>query len=834
MGLLMKLSIKKGQEGHVVVSTNIFDENIYAYRAYKKAGQALGDFILRSKKLRRKALSAGQGHVLSAETLYLFGQNIIAFSGHRGQGKTSAMLSMCSALKNTGELSGLENGELTADIKDCRFSILQPIDPTCLENSQDILSLILSRMYRYVLDIFEQREAGGHMRDGFERYSEFQKNELFIKFQSCLSSINAAKGKGQGKGIENMSMLDDYSDGAILKQKFFELVDLILDLEYGERNRENHFMVIQLDDTDFQIDRGYEIMEDIRKYLTLPNIIIFMATDISLLRKGIIQHYLKDFETNIKHLDNKNSNGSAPNGKGVVNEIREIGGKYLAKLIPPAYIAHLPHLDELVRDNTEDIELEYVGENNEDLLPHGNGTGYSFQSSILRYIYQKTHIVFIAPERYMHNIIPTTLRGLVQLLKLLSDMKDVPEISDANMSEAATLVGALKEQIPILQRNIQLFEDYFLNDWVPAKLLPEDQNKIARLCDTVPRNYNRIIQELITSKKGNESVTYADTIACIEDDRKRCCSQSDFYYCYALCTYLTLEYNKIALREKLKAVKTYKSGLFVVDYDLRKNDLPASYVDINLKKDEEFDFLYQCDGNADYALRNIWKASLPDDLFNFWLSLGRFYKNDKDNDVVVLPSNGVIQSILFETQESVICMATNWDIQHQIYEFCSNQGKENWNTIEKIVYNLQMKLTEINNGDTNDSMICAMNKEDVVKALERIVLATIPDKHLRAIISESCEKAKDPKSFTVDEKINILSDIVTLLGNDEKKYEMWIKNVADSILTSFGENILNNLLEYSELETEDNKKDAAKKYIIDLKENLEKQRNELSEQDEHK
>lgn len=116
-----KIEITKGQEGHLVITEDIFAEEVYARSAYQKAEQALSDFIVRGKAMREILANSGreQSARLStdavrdwvSESLYLFGQNIIAFSGHRGQGKTSAMLSMCGALKKLSEPAGREQSK---------------------------------------------------------------------------------------------------------------------------------------------------------------------------------------------------------------------------------------------------------------------------------------------------------------------------------------------------------------------------------------------------------------------------------------------------------------------------------------------------------------------------------------------------------------------------------------------------------------------------------------------------------------------------------------------------------------------------------------------------
>lgn len=83
-------------------------------------------------------------------------QNVIAFTGRRGTGKTSAMLSMANHL-SSGKSDFIET-----------FYVLPYIDVSVLEESEDVFLIILSKMldlindsipacnYRYIADINEK------------------------------------------------------------------------------------------------------------------------------------------------------------------------------------------------------------------------------------------------------------------------------------------------------------------------------------------------------------------------------------------------------------------------------------------------------------------------------------------------------------------------------------------------------------------------------------------------------------------------------------------------------------------------------------------------------
>ena len=160
--------------------------------------------------------------------------------------------------------------------------------------------------------------------------------------------------------------------------------------------------MIQLDDTDLQFEQAYDILEDLRKHLAIPNVVILMATDMEQLRELVVHHYGQYF----------------PNGAGQESsKLRGMANKYLDKLIPSRRTVYLPQFEERCLTDTT-LTLSY-GTHIEEM---------PFQEGILKYIRKKTGIIFLSPTSYLHNIIPNTFRGLVHFLNFLAAMEDIPEI----------------------------------------------------------------------------------------------------------------------------------------------------------------------------------------------------------------------------------------------------------------------------------------------------------------------------------------------------------------------------------------------------------------------
>lgn len=567
----------KGQEYSVVINENIADKDDFTYRTFHKAMYALDDIVKRANK---QVIPTREN--LLVDTLYRYSQNMIVFSGQRGQGKTSAMLSFSKTLADSGSLQKIVAQEQLTNLEDCSFLAMSPIDPTILEGGQHLLALVLSRMLAYSE---QQWQKNTDYCSRFHDHSAEQ-NELLRLYQECLNGINAIKGNHDGI-IKSLSDIHKISDSALLKHNFFKLTEQLLNNAFpsGTLPGKKRFLILQFDDTDFRIARGYEIMDEIRKYLTIPNMIILMATDTDLLREVLTQHYVSEFKENLnqKLID--------------AEELREIGGKYLAKLVPPVYTAYMSHLDEEIRDQRERITLQYMDKDGEkpiNLISRAFGVDeetlskFSFQDVVLRYIYKKTHLVFAAHSAYMNNIIPTTLRGLAQLLSLLNSMEVVPEISNDDVKDTRTLVERLKKQVPVLQNNLHLFEVYFMNDWIQAKLDTSKIRMIQKLAEQAPGQcipyiYNALCEYYKVedgAKHSHACDDYSDLeeLICALKETHR--QPKDHYFFFAVHTVLTIKNNKTILKIKRNTCEKWtedNSGALVFDYLQEESSLPKHF-----------------------------------------------------------------------------------------------------------------------------------------------------------------------------------------------------------------------------------------------------------------
>lgn len=410
-----------------------------------------------------------------SQYLYDYPNNIIVFSGERGAGKSSAMLTFVSGLKDKDGLlfkddflSGMVACELPNAkapmvkqmLQTCSFVDLAPIDPTTLEDDGQILTVILARMFRLASSAWESGSNRFGPESSAKRLDE--KNQLIQKFSDCYEHIRAIKNGGEPKPeYDGLETLAELGDSSRLKVELYELVEQLLKFCRPEAG-DSSYLVLQIDDTDMNIKKAYDILEDVRRYLVIPRLIIVMAADLRHLTQVVESSLLKDYD---KSLDSRHE------------YVEKITHQYITKLFPQTRQIDLPSLGTYLKEHTESISIRYQVPG--DILLPDDKKGKTFsglQDQIFRLIYRKTGIVFLKQEHRLHPIIPCNMRLLAHFLSMLIQMEDVdnPDAEEPSFflrhPDAVNTYAAHADKLHTRLQNIQRFRNYFLATWVNNSL----------------------------------------------------------------------------------------------------------------------------------------------------------------------------------------------------------------------------------------------------------------------------------------------------------------------------------------------------------------------------
>lgn len=509
--------------------SSIYNENDFFHEAYSKAAQGVRDIVEATKHFHDEAREKRPGQndpdlaLGVTEYMHLAGypNNIIAFCAGRGQGKTSAMVSFSTALRQwKGDAQEQRFwGNL---IRTCSFYVLDPIDPTMMDQGDSILRIIISRMFEcYTKEEKKQWDS----RSGRPE----KEPELLNGFRQCYRNLDVLqKDRDLQDCYDDLEYLADLGDSSNLKKTFQGLVSHFLDLVFQHTVGESRqFLVIQIDDADLNAANAYRIVEELRKYCVVPNVLILMATDFGQLELTVEQHFIEELATLCVH---------KKDDKTVWDHCHKMMERYLDKLIPGTRQVHLPLIDHYIKGHENELLLKYTDSN----LEVWDG---DYQDILLKMIYQKTGLILVKPTGYLHNLLPKTMRELTHLLAFLSNLEKL-DFENCALSKliqmwqetlkAQSLYARQKTMaaadIPVefprpsaeslvalelRRKNVDALMLYLRHCWAKAALMEDQQGVIVPVMETT---MSLKIKQLLFGLRAYGAKKYPDTW-----DDQNCC-----------------------------------------------------------------------------------------------------------------------------------------------------------------------------------------------------------------------------------------------------------------------------------------------------------------------
>ena len=417
-----KLKINKGEEFKIAIK-NINDGDTIFYDQYKQALKMLDDIIETSIKENKDTNREDEWKTEDYEN------NIIAFCGERGEGKSSAMFTFINSLNRLDdkilEDMALEN----SNIKDTYFESPIVIDPSQFDGVHNILDIMLAKLYGKFSDIY--------MDDKYN-IDGYLKEELLHQFQKVYRQVSMISNQSKMLDDEfdyegNIGKLAKLGESTRLKKDFRRLLELYLEFMDNSRNKKcrKQQIIIAIDDLDLCSSNAYKMAEQIRKYLILPQVVIVMAVKIEQLELCVQENNLLDFEKSIKV--------SKKNNIKIYNEVIGMSERYVSKLIPKARRIYLPKAQSL--ENTDIIyanrgeDKEKDKEKDKEIWTSDNTEKRSLVEKVLKLITEKTGMIFLPEESGISYLLPDNLRDMVNWIVCLVNMKVPKEIDDRGYLE---------------------------------------------------------------------------------------------------------------------------------------------------------------------------------------------------------------------------------------------------------------------------------------------------------------------------------------------------------------------------------------------------------------
>lgn len=494
------ITIYKGNE-YCSTRNDIYIESDIFYENYCSAAVNLEDILRSSANFlnseENNTLFHNSEPAVVGERLLGYQNNIIAFCADRGHGKTSAMLSFANALAEMRVPKRDLNKENIRDrfwikaagddknqefVRNMTFQVLKYVDPTMIEESDSILRVLLVRLF----NSFQQwREENEPCERGKRWTDAMQESEVLIDlFQKALHAIQLLLSKKvfDDSGDE-LDQIIEQGDVSNLRGLLYTLVHKYLKIVTGG---DNSVLVVQIDDADLNTEKAYRIVEDIRRYLFMPQLVVLMALNLNQMESVVEQHFLQEFRTSLGL-------------QGMVDAAacHDMAERYLDKILPGSRLIHLKNMDDHLRDGYNRLHISYCQRlpiEKELLSVEPNdkpASDMTYQQQLLGLLHRKTGLVFIVPE-YLHDFLPHTMRELTHFLAFFAPMRDVVDGKGdvPNGGYACIFLEDEKDARQLWLNNVRRLKHYLLQVWASLNLREEERRFLRQLAEEGDVNWN--------------------------------------------------------------------------------------------------------------------------------------------------------------------------------------------------------------------------------------------------------------------------------------------------------------------------------------------------------
>lgn len=388
-------------DGIIVDDSGSLDDSLM-WREYRQAGRLIGRIIHESEAAEKRTRAGGPKI-----------NNTISLVGTRGTGKTSVMLSIQNFLERDNLKDNVRSLFASGDTQDVpdhvSFVNLPYIDASVLKSSEDVMSIILARMLRYLCQMIEP--AYQHGSDPFEQE---ETRSLFRQFESVHQAIMTLNDRHPlQEGESALRRLQSLVSSFTLADSFRELVDSFLHFAVRHRDcsvGQRAFLVIALDDVDrympdhqdgMQEKNAYTLLGQIDDYLKIPGIIVLMTYDEELLKHNCRCHMAEKFQL------------------GADSEMAAAQAEqYLTKIAPNRQRIYMPNLG--WEDRPDATRLRIVLDRERPLLPACQSETLPAKELVFYYLAENYGCFFDAKGKKRHFFEELNLRRLTDLVLALS------------------------------------------------------------------------------------------------------------------------------------------------------------------------------------------------------------------------------------------------------------------------------------------------------------------------------------------------------------------------------------------------------------------------------
>ena len=391
-------------------------------------------------------------------------QNVIAFTGRRGTGKTSSMLSFMDTLVS-GNLNQNYFKKENFSFIDKGFFAIPYTDASMMSKNEDIFETVLSKMLSCIKSEYEKA------KNSFDyRYSI--NNELCLKkvcgkicdIYNCYSSLKNSKEFSSSTPYNFMEKLADKHN---VREQFVKIVDEFTSLLSDFNGMKINYLIICIDDIDMTQNKHMDIMQCIHQYFMIPGVIVFVSFNIPMLTATL----QADFYSHVS-IDNSRDEEHNHQMDMTLNQTYD----FMRKIIPADMRINMPswkkndyrelfpininfknqeRIEELFSGINECEFYKKIQKNNEKLITP--------KELIMLILADRTSIYLDTCGFKLHFMQPNSLRELSDLFYLIYNMKSY------NTEKEDTVKAIKDENCQKRRENRKILLDY-----LHFKMLPEN------------------------------------------------------------------------------------------------------------------------------------------------------------------------------------------------------------------------------------------------------------------------------------------------------------------------------------------------------------------------
>lgn len=310
-------------------------ENLLHPNAY---AQIVGHIRRLRRLIDSNSASATDGR--SLENRY---HKAITIGGGRGSGKTTFVLNLLEAIRkdrkeaDKGVFEGLE--------------VLTHLDPTTIESKESILVAIVALIDKRCASHWEKASESQELGELRKRFRK--KLEILARGLKGLDGVGAQGPLGSQWDDPSHILqegLEDARAARDLEMNFHALIDAALAF-LGKKA-----FVLALDDIDTRFDRGWPVLEVLRKFLTTPRMIVLVTGDLRLYSMLVRRQQYQNLGRELLDYDRPRREFHADTERRrwrndrLAAQVDTLEEQYIRKILPAEYRIELHSVADLVAD----------------------------------------------------------------------------------------------------------------------------------------------------------------------------------------------------------------------------------------------------------------------------------------------------------------------------------------------------------------------------------------------------------------------------------------------------------------------------------------------------